>query len=177
MYKTFFLTHGKSPPHIKRFKILNLSHKLVWFCRQKDSCITACPDPFRHYHWLAGSDLRKENTCQSISLHYSYFPLPWAFYRILWISASPRLLIAGLHNTKPPIILHFQRKSHKRYCPPMSVTWLQLLHKQTNTDTCNALTAETYWYIHKQFHTQSWLMTSARACQRYPLLKTETLWN
>jgi hypothetical protein len=35
---------------------------------------------------------------------------------------------------KVPIILHdnLQRESHKPYGPPTSVTWLQLLHKQTN---------------------------------------------
>jgi hypothetical protein len=101
MYKTFFLIHGKSPSHIQIFKILNPSHKLVWFRGQEDSCITACPDPIRHYHWMVGYDLWKEYTCQSNSLNYSYLPSPWAFYPILWISASPRLLIAGLHPQNP----------------------------------------------------------------------------
>ena len=97
MYKIFFFIHGKSPSHINRYKILSPSHNLVWFWGQKDSCIAACPDPIRHYHWLAGSDLWKEHTFQSSSPNYSYPPLPRAFYPILWISASPRLPIAGLH--------------------------------------------------------------------------------
>jgi hypothetical protein len=50
--------------------------------------------------------------------------------------------IAGLHPQSPgPLAWH---ESHKPYGPPTSVTWLQLLRKQTNTGTSTALTAETH---------------------------------
>ena len=37
------------------------------------------------------------------------------------------------------------RESHKLYGLPNSVTWLQLLCRQTNTGRCAALTAKTRW--------------------------------
>jgi hypothetical protein len=42
---------------------------------------------------------------------------------------------------KVPVSLHYnlQHESHKPYCPPTSVTWLQLLCKQTNTGHLNTL--------------------------------------
>jgi len=33
---------------------------------------------------------------------------------------------------------NLQCKSHKPYCPPTSVMWLHLLHKQMNTGTLTA---------------------------------------
>ena len=42
-------------------------------------------------------------------------------------------------------MLTFQRKSHIPYGPPTSVTWRQLLRKQTGTCTSPALTATTFW--------------------------------
>ena len=156
MYKTFFLFHGKSPSHIKRLKTLHPSHKLVWFCWQQDSCITACPDPIRHYHWLVGSDLWKEHTCQSSSLHYSYLPLPRAFYPVLWISASQRLLIAGLHPQSPhhfaisakvPQNVPSSYLSHNYYisrqiqAPPL--LWLQ---KHTDISTHNFTHSPDLWH-------------------------------
>ena len=46
-----------------------------------------------------------------------------------------------------PGILHenLQHEAHKHYGLPTSDTRLQLLRKQTNTDTTTALTAETHW--------------------------------
>ena len=48
---------------------------------------------------------------------------------------------------KVPVILYdnLQRESHTPHAPPTTVTWLQLLRKQTNTGTTTALTAETRW--------------------------------
>jgi len=57
-----------------------------------------------------------------------------------------------------PAILHenLQREAHKSYGPPASVTWLQLLRKQTNTDTSTALNAETHWSkAHNNAHSPS----------------------
>ena len=46
---------------------------------------------------------------------------------------------------KIPISLHanLQREPHNPYFPPTSVTWLQLLRKQSNTGTSTTLVAET----------------------------------
>ena len=51
-------------------------------------------------------------------------------------------------STNSHFILHdnIQRGSHKHYSPPTSVTWVQLLRMQNNTDTSTFLTAETRWF-------------------------------
>jgi len=56
------------------------------------------------------------------------------------------VVITGL-PPQSPLSLHdnLQRESHISYLPLTSVTWLQLLRKQTNTGTCVALIAETPW--------------------------------
>ena len=43
-----------------------------------------------------------------------------------------------------PVILrgNLQRGPHKAYDPPIQVTWMGLSHKQSNTDTSNAPTAD-----------------------------------
>jgi hypothetical protein len=48
---------------------------------------------------------------------------------------------------KFPVILHdnLQSESHKPHAPPNTVTWLQLLRKQTNIGTSTARTAATSW--------------------------------
>jgi hypothetical protein len=57
-------------------------------------------------------------------------------------------LIGGLHPCihKVHVILphNLQSESHKLYDAPISVTWLQLLRKQTNTGISTAQTAETH---------------------------------
>jgi len=64
---------------------------------------------------------------------------------------------------KVPVILHdnLQRQSHKPYCPPTSVTWLQLLHKQTNARTSTALSAATHWSTYTRPRALSRFATSA----------------
>jgi hypothetical protein len=64
---------------------------------------------------------------------------------------------------KVPVILidNLQRDSHKPYSPPTSVTWLQLLRKQSNNDTSTALTAETRWSTRTRLCALSCLLTSA----------------
>jgi hypothetical protein len=44
-----------------------------------------------------------------------------------------------------------QRESHKTDVPPTSVTWLQLLRKQTISSTCIAVIVETHWFTRTQF--------------------------
>jgi len=51
---------------------------------------------------------------------------------------------------KFPVILldNLQRESHKPYGPPPSVTWYQLLRKQTNPGTSSADSRNTLTYAH-----------------------------
>jgi hypothetical protein len=43
-------------------------------------------------------------------------------------------------------MITFQRESHILSGPPTSVTWRQVLRKQTRTCTSTALTAKTHWF-------------------------------
>jgi hypothetical protein len=56
---------------------------------------------------------------------------------------------------------NLQRESRKPYGSPTSVTWFQLLRKQTNTGTCTALTAETHWSTRTRLRALSRLLTSS----------------
>jgi hypothetical protein len=55
------------------------------------------------------------------------------------------------------------RVLNKPYGPPTTVTWCQLLRKQTNTGTSTARTADTHWSTRTRVCALSWLVTSAYA--------------
>jgi hypothetical protein len=74
---------------------------------------------------------------------------------------------------KFPVSLQYdlQRESHKSYSPPTSVTWLQLLRKQTNTGISTALAAETHTDLRP--YDFAHLPTSAMSLGSLILLATE----
>jgi hypothetical protein len=78
-------------------------------------------------------------------------------------------------NAMPTTVWQTFSASHKAYGPPASVTWLQLLRKQTNIGVSTALTAETLWSTRRRLCALSRLLTSAQARYRYLRLKLETL--
>jgi hypothetical protein len=61
----------------------------------------------------------------------------------------------------PVVVRDNRRKSHKTYAPPIPVTWLQPLHKQTNTGTCSTPTVEICLFTHVPIRAFSRLVTSA----------------
>jgi hypothetical protein len=88
------------------------------------------------------------------------------------------LSIAGLYPQVPTILYdNLQRKHHNPYGPPTSFTWLQLLHKQTNTGTSTTLTAETHWSTRTRLCALSRLVTSGEAGEYYLRLQLGTLWS
>jgi hypothetical protein len=71
----------------------------------------------------------------------------------------------------------FSASLNKTYGPPTSVTWLQLLRKQTYTGSSTALTAETRWSTRTRLRALSRLVASDLARWPYLHLKQETLWH
>ena len=73
-----------------------------------------------------------------------------------------KLCIARLLSQSPR---YFARQTlalvSQTYCPPTSITWLQPLRKQTNTDTSTALYAEIHWSTRTSLRALSRLVTSA----------------
>jgi hypothetical protein len=87
-------------------------------------------------------------------MSYSLIRLPKWSRRILPQDSGHEWVIAVL-RPQFPVILHdsLQREFQKTYAPPTTVTWLQLLRKQTNTGTPNTLTADTYWSARTRLRT------------------------
>jgi len=99
--------------------------------------------------------------------------LPFEHRAIIWSTGNKRFWYKYLipqkvwrdYIQKVPVILHnkFHRECHNTYGPPTSVTWLQLLCKQTNIGTSNSLTTETHRSTRTRLGALSRLATSAYA--------------
>ena len=88
--------------------------------------------------------------------HYKYF----LFIRLRGVDRDN--FIVGLHPQSPRHLLwQPSRESGKPFGLPTSVTWLQLLRKQTNTGTSTAHSAETQWCTRIRIRALFRLVTSA----------------
>ena len=78
------------------------------------------------------------------TLSHLRFHLIW-YYPVRCACAFQSISVTARLHPQVPIILHgrLHCESHKLDGPPTSVTWLQLLRKQTNTGAATILIAET----------------------------------
>jgi hypothetical protein len=93
---------------------------------------------------------------------FSFLPNPWTvllnklrqpLFKVFIIFKSSSFLISrhklyaedSRHLWCSSVYDSLRLEAHKPHGPPVSVTWLQLLQRQTRTGTTTALTAETRW--------------------------------